>query len=290
MCPVSRQSALRGRPVCAGPASPPRAWARRSPKLTGGPCLPLSRLRESTPARFGVVVFAAFGLAALLYMVVITCGYLTFGDASRGLLLLNYAATDPGAQGMRLATVISVLAGYPLTFLALRDSTAALVKALFQRSAAAPPATSLTSGRRSSPEATAGSGLAAMACSRVPLSLGLLALCTLTTVWAKDVAMIIALRGALVSQPRGIAAASWRTHPYPSTHGLFIDLASHTRPAQFGSVVLYAYPALVFLRSERGRQGGRGISFHRGMVCYGLLASLLSTAACIRQIVRAAPA
>ena len=73
------------------------------------------------------------------------------------------------------------------------------------------------------------------------------ALCAGGALVAKDVAFLIALRGALL-----------------------------------GSLVNYAWPALVFLRSARGRGSVRGVrAAHIAMIAYGIVGSILSTCALV---------
>ena len=59
-------------------------------------------------------MLVAFAVLALLYTGVMVLGHLTFGDATRSNLLLNYAEGDALAVLGRVATALSILFGYPL--------------------------------------------------------------------------------------------------------------------------------------------------------------------------------
>ena len=79
------------------------------------------------------------------------------------------------------------------------------------------------------------------------LSFVLLVFCMIGSLIAKDVAFIISLRGALL-----------------------------------GSLVNFAFPAFVFLRSARGRDAGRWTRrIHLAMIAYGFAGAAASTAACL---------
>ena len=70
---------------------------------------------------FTRVCAQAFGLAALLMGSIMAGGYLTFGGASQGLILNNYATSDPLAFIARLGISASILFSYPLNFVGLRE-------------------------------------------------------------------------------------------------------------------------------------------------------------------------
>ena len=73
---------------------------------------------------FGRVVSGSFVFSISATIAVMLCGYAIFGDASEGFLLNNFAVADRPAALLRLATLLSVAAISPLTFLALRDVVA----------------------------------------------------------------------------------------------------------------------------------------------------------------------
>ena len=68
----------------------------------------------------------AFGLAGLLYGVVMLAGYVTFGGACEGLVLANYDANDRG-RGRLIATLALLLSSYPLLFTGFRDAMRSLL-------------------------------------------------------------------------------------------------------------------------------------------------------------------
>jgi len=80
-----------------------------------------SQLIDPTSGRFAVVTGSAFFLSYLVMAGVMVFGFLTFGGACQGLILNNYALTDWCAAVARVATIVSVTAGYPFIMVACRD-------------------------------------------------------------------------------------------------------------------------------------------------------------------------
>mmetsp|Transcript_21613 Transcript_21613/g.55207 ORF Transcript_21613/g.55207 Transcript_21613/m.55207 type:complete len:497 (+) Transcript_21613:76-1566(+) len=76
---------------------------------------------SSKQAAFNKVCAGAFGLAATLCGSIMAGGYLTFGGASQGLILNNYAQGDPLAFLARVGISASILFSYPLNFVGLRE-------------------------------------------------------------------------------------------------------------------------------------------------------------------------
>ena len=54
-------------------------------------------------------------------------GFLTFGSASQGLILNNYATADPLAFLARLGICASIIFSYPLIFVGLREGVLGLL-------------------------------------------------------------------------------------------------------------------------------------------------------------------
>jgi len=81
----------------------------------------LKELKNNTQQRFHQVIGYSFGASVLLYAAVTALGFLTFGAASNGLILNNYATTDGIMSASRLAVAVSVTASYPLIFVGCRD-------------------------------------------------------------------------------------------------------------------------------------------------------------------------
>ena len=95
----------------------PKQYEELAPPKTG-----------SKLARFNIVVGAGFGFAALLMGAIMAGGYLTFGAASQGLILNNYATADPLALVARLGIGLSIIFSYPLNFLGLREGLLTMLK------------------------------------------------------------------------------------------------------------------------------------------------------------------
>ena len=76
----------------------------------------------SKTGRLAALTSIGFVLAAALSALVMVAGFLTFGSASDGFILNNYAATDRLAQAARLAIGGSIVCTYPLLHQGLRDT------------------------------------------------------------------------------------------------------------------------------------------------------------------------
>jgi len=70
---------------------------------------------------FNLVCAVGFGGAALLMGAVMVAGFLTFGSASQGLILNNYATSDPLAFLARVGIASSIIFSFPLNFVGLRE-------------------------------------------------------------------------------------------------------------------------------------------------------------------------
>lgn len=71
--------------------------------------------------KFGKVAIIGFGIASAQYALVMAFGFLTFGKAATGNVLLNYDNLDPWAAAARVAVGLSTLFGYPMQFAGFRD-------------------------------------------------------------------------------------------------------------------------------------------------------------------------
>ncbi|RYH28750.1 hypothetical protein EON65_10980 [archaeon] len=80
-----------------------------------------TELRNNTMERFNQVVGGAFGASVLFFTLIMCVGFLTFGGASQGFILSNYAGSDILATLARLAIGVALVTGYPFTFSALRE-------------------------------------------------------------------------------------------------------------------------------------------------------------------------
>mmetsp|Transcript_8534 Transcript_8534/g.18610 ORF Transcript_8534/g.18610 Transcript_8534/m.18610 type:complete len:690 (+) Transcript_8534:123-2192(+) len=123
----------------------------------------------SKDARFRLMSMVGFGLAGLAFCLLLCGGFWTFGEASSGLILNNYAPDDRLAILARLAMVVGMVTGYPLTFMGLRNQCVAMMG---------------DAGKRLQEE------------SSMALTAGLLTLLTAAAVSLKDLGKLVAIAGA----------------------------------------------------------------------------------------------
>jgi sodium-coupled neutral amino acid transporter 11 len=71
-------------------------------------------LKKTNSERFRFMVNISFAILVVLYVAAMTAGYGTFGDTSKGNILLNYHPDDILATLGRLATGFSIIFGFPL--------------------------------------------------------------------------------------------------------------------------------------------------------------------------------
>jgi amino acid permease len=81
----------------------------------------LKELRNPTMPRFNQVIAWSFGASVLIYGLITSFGFLTFGAASNGLILNNYSTKDALASLSRIAVAVSITCSYPLIFVGARD-------------------------------------------------------------------------------------------------------------------------------------------------------------------------
>lgn len=81
----------------------------------------VKQLKKATSRRFAVVSTFGFLLSFIMMAAVMIFGFLTFGGASQGLILNNYAVKDSLAAAARGATMMSVGAIHPFVLAAFRD-------------------------------------------------------------------------------------------------------------------------------------------------------------------------
>lgn len=126
---------------------------------------------SSKMPRFNLVCFGSFAIAGLIAAAVMAGGFLTFGSASQGLILNNYAVADPLAVFARLAIGVSIVFSYPLLFTGLREGVLAMV------------------GRSEAGKKTS---------VHVGLSVALLAVINGIALFVKNLGLVCALGGALL--------------------------------------------------------------------------------------------
>jgi amino acid permease len=80
-----------------------------------------SDLRDNTMERFHQMIGYSFTAVVVIYSLVTTAGFLTFGAASNGFILNNYSTNDTIASLSRFAVAISIIFSYPLIFVGTRD-------------------------------------------------------------------------------------------------------------------------------------------------------------------------
>jgi len=80
-----------------------------------------TELEDRSIPKLNKVVQTSFNFCTAAFIFMMGCGFLTFGGASQGLILNNYAEKDVLAKLCRLAIGASIVFGYPLTFVGIRD-------------------------------------------------------------------------------------------------------------------------------------------------------------------------
>lgn len=128
-----------------------------------------SELKNTSVSKFAGVVNVAFGFSVVKYAFMTAIGFLTFGGASSGFVLNNYASTDGLTSIARLAIGIALITSYPFTFAALRNGIMDLGKFSAEKRAK----------------------------WTRPLTVGLLALLTGLAIILKDVGFVVSIAGAV---------------------------------------------------------------------------------------------
>ena len=126
-------------------------------------------LKDRSVPRFLTVVRVSFLGALMIMALVAAAGFGTFGAASSGLILNNYAVSDNVMALSRLAVTISLICSYPLAFVGVRDGVLDLCQVVdaFKRKSLF-----------------------------VPVTLGLLTVITTLAYYCRDISVIMALGGA----------------------------------------------------------------------------------------------
>lgn len=128
-----------------------------------------SELKNPTAERFNQVILNGFGAAFAVFSLFLCVGFLTFGGATDGFVLNNYASSDNLAKLARLAIGMALLTGYPFMFCALRDGVLDLLN--------------MTEAKRGA--------------AITPVSIGLLTLITSLALVLKDVGFVVSMTGAV---------------------------------------------------------------------------------------------
>lgn len=85
-------------------------------------------LKDNTIKRYNTVVGTSFGISILIFALVASLGFLTFGGAANGLILNNYSGKDALMSLSRVAVAVSLVFSYPLAFVGARDGWLDLLK------------------------------------------------------------------------------------------------------------------------------------------------------------------
>ncbi len=80
----------------------------------------MNELKDATVSRFNTVVNGGFLAAIVLFVFIMSVGFLTFGGNSLGFVLNNYSNNDVLATSARFAIGLALITGFPFTFTALR--------------------------------------------------------------------------------------------------------------------------------------------------------------------------
>ena len=81
-----------------------------------------SDLKEKNLQNFAAITRTSFLFAFVMYVMMMSFGFLTFGGNTTGFILNNYANADTLATIARIAIGFGIICTYPLTFSALRDT------------------------------------------------------------------------------------------------------------------------------------------------------------------------
>ena len=92
-----------------------------------------SELENNTLERFGLLVSSSYVMAFCLMAVIMVTGYWTFGNGVHSLVLQNYFANDQWMNLSKGAVTVSLLAGYPLAFVGVRDTVLELFVRPFRK-------------------------------------------------------------------------------------------------------------------------------------------------------------
>ena len=90
-------------------------------------------LRNNTVPRYMIVVGASFLISIVMFIMIASLGFLTFGEAANGLILNNYSASDTLMSVSRIAVALSLTCSYPLAFGGVRDGVLEFAKVPFAR-------------------------------------------------------------------------------------------------------------------------------------------------------------
>lgn len=198
-------------------------------------------LTDASPSRFRSVCGLAFAVLTMLYLACMGFGYATFGDAAASNLLRNYAGADRLAVVGRVATGLSILFGYPLVMVGLRDSLCGLLGCLADAVGGSTSGSGSGSARGESSGGLAGALRAAAApANRKPLILTSLLIVTLIAISVGDIGVVVGISGAVL-----------------------------------GAAIVYIIPALIYTRATRAAGGEASPLLEPTMLSLGTVIAVL---------------
>ena len=173
-----------------------------------------SGLQDKSIEKFNKVTVVSFGIICAVTVAMMAVAFLTFGGASSGLILNNYATADAGAALSRLLMGFAVMGGYPLLFAVARDALSELFPALVAK--------------------------------RATVTRALLAVLTAIGLVVSDVGFIVSFIGAVLGSgcapmPAAPPAARRRRRP------------TRPDRARARRRIIYIFPALLFLATSKGK-------------------------------------
>jgi len=87
-----------------------------------------TELEDNTVERYNQLVVTSFAISIVVFCAATALGFATFGKASAGFILTNYAAKDSLIGFSRIAVAFSLIFTYPLVFVGCRDGFMELIK------------------------------------------------------------------------------------------------------------------------------------------------------------------
>ena len=90
-----------------------------------------SQVVSEHPHQFRRATYVAYSVVLMLNLLVMASGFLTFRDGATSMILNNYRVDDRLVIWARVCLAVSVITGYPLGFMCLRDSMTDFVMPYF---------------------------------------------------------------------------------------------------------------------------------------------------------------
>jgi amino acid permease len=163
-----------------------------------------AELANNSAQRFQTVTFVSYAVSAVLFGLVATAGYMTFGGNSQGFILNNYASSDPLILVSRFALSLSILLTYPLPFVGLRDGCLDLLRTVGLQPSAGHQPQALPTEDSDVDEVAAVPSLpnadkASFVSLDTVVTLGLLFLVTVAATFCRDLGLVVSVGGGTFS-------------------------------------------------------------------------------------------